>query len=301
MKPSIIVHGGAWDIPDVLVDPQEKGCGSAAATGYDILLAGGSAVDAVVEAVAVMEDDPVFDAGVGSVLNQSGQVELDAIVMDGSSLRSGAVAAIQFVRNPVRIARSIMEDTEYSLLVGAGALDFATRGGFKRCSVEDLLVGRELEDYREFMRTGVMHTKTHFAGRGDTVGACAVDSKGHVASATSTGGIPRKPAGRVGDSPLVGSGAYADDQVGAASATGWGEKVMAVVMSKTTVDINRVRSDPGAACEEAVSVLRKRVHGFGGVIMVDSHGKVGYCHNTPRMAFAYVEGTSGRKRAQTTM
>jgi L-asparaginase / beta-aspartyl-peptidase len=301
MKPSIIVHGGAWDIPDVLVESHEKGCESAAATGYDILLAGGSAVDAVVEAVAVMEDDPVFDAGVGSVLNQSGQVELDAIVMDGSSLRSGAVAAIQFVRNPVRIARSIMEDTEYSLLVGAGALDFATRGGFKRCSVEDLLVGRELEDYREFMRTGVMRTKTHFAGRGDTVGACAVDSKGHVASATSTGGIPRKPAGRVGDSPLVGSGAYADDQVGATSATGWGEQVMAVVMSKTAVDINRAISNPRTACEEAVSILRKRVHGFGGVIMVDCHGKVGYCHNTPRMAFAYVEGISGRNRAHTSM
>jgi beta-aspartyl-peptidase (threonine type) len=301
MKPSIIVHGGAWDIPDVLVEPHEKGCGSAAATGYDILVADGSAVDAVVEAVAVMEDDPVFDAGVGSVLNQSGQVELDAIVMDGSSLRSGAVAAIQLVRNPVRIARSIMEDTECSLLVGAGALDFATRGGFKRCSVEDLLVGRELEDYKEFMRTGVMRTKTHFAGRGDTVGACAVDSNGHVASATSTGGIPRKPAGRVGDSPLVGSGAYADDQVGAASATGWGEQVMAVVMSKTTVDINRAGSDPGAACEEAVSILRKRVQGFGGVIMVDRHGKVGYCHNTPRMAFAYIEGISGRRREHTSM
>jgi beta-aspartyl-peptidase (threonine type) len=301
MKPSIIVHGGAWDIPDSLVEPHEKGCESAAATGYDILIADGSAVDAVVEAVAVMEDNPVFDAGVGSVLNQSGQVELDAIVMDGSSLRSGAVAAIQLVRNPVRIARSIMVDTEYSMLVGAGALDYATKGGFKRCPVEELLVGRELEDYREFMRTGVMRTKVHFAGRGDTVGACAVDSMGHVAAATSTGGIPRKPAGRVGDSPLVGSGAYADDQVGAASATGWGEQIMAVVMSKTTIDIGRTKSDPGEACEEAVSILRKRVQGLGGVIMVDIHGKVGFCHNTPKMAFAYVEGTSGVRRSQTTM
>jgi beta-aspartyl-peptidase (threonine type) len=299
MKPSIIVHGGAWDIPDVLVESHEKGCELAAATGYDILRAGASAVDAVVEAVAVMEEDPVFDAGVGSVLNQSGQVELDAIVMNGSSLRSGAVAAIQFIRNPVRIARKIMEDTEHSMLVGAGALEFAIREGYKRCSVEDLLVGRELEDYREFMRTGVMRTKRHFAGTGDTVGACAVDSDGHVACATSTGGIPRKPAGRVGDSPLVGCGAYADDRVGAASATGWGEQIMAVVMSKTTIDIGRAVSNPGVACEKAVSALKERVNGFGGVIMVDVHGRVGYCHNTPRMAFAYVEGISGKKRAST--
>ncbi len=301
MRPSIIVHGGAWDIPDVLAEPHEKGCESAAAVGFDALTAGGSAVDAVVDAVASMEDDPIFDAGVGSVLNQSGQVELDAIVMDGSSLRSGAVAAIQFVRNPIRIARRIMDDTQYSLLVGDGALDFATKSGFKKCSAEDLLVGRELEDYKEFIRTGVLRTKMHFAGRGDTVGACAVDSEGHVASATSTGGIPRKPAGRVGDSPLVGCGAYADDKVGAASATGWGEQVMAVVMSKTALDISKAGSDPEAACASAVSILKDRVNGFGGVIMVDIHGKVGLCHNTPRMAYAYIEGNSGKKRAHTLM
>ncbi|MDH3365313.1 MAG: isoaspartyl peptidase/L-asparaginase [Thermoplasmata archaeon] len=301
MKPSIIVHGGAWDIPDVLVEPHERGCELAATAGHDLLLAGGSAVDAVVEAVAIMEDDSTFDAGVGSVLNQSGQVELDAIVMDGKSLRSGAVAAIQFVRNPVRIARNIMERTNHSMLVGDGALDFAVKEGFERCTIEDLLVGRELEDYREFMRTGVMGTKRHFSGVGDTVGACAIDREGHVACATSTGGIPRKPAGRVGDSPLVGCGAYADDGVGAVSATGWGEQIMAVVMSKTTIDIKRTVSDPITACKNAIAVLKERVDGFGGVIMVDIHGKVGYCHSTPRMAFAFVEGVSSERRVSTSM
>ncbi len=297
MKPSIIVHGGAWDIPDGLVDRHVKGCDSAAEIGYQRLVAGASAVDAVVEAVATMEDDPTFDAGVGSVLTQSGKVELDAIVMDGRSLRSGAVAALQRIRNPVRVARAIMSSTPYSMLAGEGALEFAIAQGFETCAEEDLLVGRELDDYREYIRTGVLRTREHFSGGNDTVGACAVDSEGHVACATSTGGIPRKMAGRVGDSPIVGCGAYADDRVGAASATGWGEQIRAVVLSKATIDIEARLRDPDGSCREAVATLNERVNGYGGLIMVDARGRVGYHHNTPRMAFAFVEGATGRKHA----
>ncbi|UCE90855.1 MAG: isoaspartyl peptidase/L-asparaginase [Methanobacteriota archaeon] len=297
MKPSIIVHGGAWSIPDDLVDGHVRGCESAADAGFKELLAGASAMDAVVEAVATMEDDATFDAGVGSVLNQSGKVELDAIVMDGGNLRSGAVAALQRIRNPVRVARAVMDCTQYSMLAGEGALEFASSKGFEKCAEEDLLVGRELEDYREFIRTGVLRTREHFSGKGDTVGACAVDVEGHVACATSTGGIPRKLAGRVGDSPLVGCGAYANDEVGAASATGWGEQIMAVVLSKTALDIRSGLQDSCAACRNAVEHLNKRVGGLGGLIMVDREGAVGYHHNTPRMAFAFIEGTTGRKAA----
>lgn len=297
MKPSIIVHGGAWDIPDILVQANIRGCELAAKEGYDRLESGASAMDAVVEAVAAMEDDPAFNAGVGAVLNQSGQVQLDAIVMDGASLRSGAVAAIQYTRNPVRVARTVLERTAHSLLVGEGALIHADDQGFERCSVEDLLVGRELDNYKEFLKTGVMRTRRHFSGEADTVGACAVDDEGHVACATSTGGIPRKYPGRVGDSPIIGCGAYADDRVGAASATGWGEQVMAVVLSKTAIDLEERLSDPDKACEEAISALKDRVDGLGGVIMVDADGQVGYHHNTPRMAFAFVEGMSGRRGA----
>ena len=296
MKPSIIVHGGAWDIPDDLVEAHLEGCRLAAEKGFEELEHGASAVQAVVEAVAVMEDDPVFDAGKGSYLNQSGQVELDAIVMDGETLRSGAVAAIQHVRNPIRVAREVMTRTPFSMLVGEGALSFALANGFEVCSEEELLVGRQLEEYREFVRTGVLKTREVFEGRRETVGACAVDSDGHVAAATSTGGIPRKLAGRVGDSPLIGCGAYADGRVGAASATGWGEKIMAVLLSKHAIDLLGSGESAMAACESAVVMLKERVDGLGGLIMVDTNGRIGYYHNTPRMAFAFVDGPADRRK-----
>ncbi len=298
MSPSIIVHGGAYSIPDAQVEANIGGCKAAAAIGYELLRTGAGALEAVEEAVAHLEDDPTFDAGRGSVLNQAGRVELDAIIMDGTTLRSGAVAALRHMRNPVRVARKVMEDTEFSLIVGEGALKFALKSGFSECTEEDLLVGRELEDYREFVRTGVLKTREVFAGDGkDTVGACASDDEGHVACATSTGGIPRKIEGRVGDSPLIGCGAYADDSVGAASATGWGEKIMAVVLSKTALDILRGTAEPMGAAREAVGVLARRVDSFGGVIMIDSAGRVGFHHNTPRMAFAYFDGATGRRGA----
>ncbi len=298
MKPTIIVHGGAWDIPDDQVAPHIAGCRAAAERGREVLMNGGSALDAVEESVVIMEDDPIFDAGRGSVLNQAGQVEMDAIVMDGGSLRSGSVAALRKIRNPVRVARRLMEKTTFSMVVGTGALEFALKNGFLECSEEELLVGRELEDYREFLRTGVLRTRAVFEGeKHDTVGACAMDRDGHVACATSTGGTNRKIAGRVGDSPLIGSGGYADDTRGAASATGWGEKIMAVVLSKTALDMIMERDGPFGACEGAIEVLARRVDGFGGLIMVDRRGMVGYHHNTPRMAYAFYEGPTDRTGA----
>jgi beta-aspartyl-peptidase (threonine type) len=181
------------------------------------------------------------------------------------------------------------------MLAGEGATDFALKNGFDRCCPEDLLVGRELEDYREFQKTGVLRTREFFEGESrDTVGACAIDRDGHVACATSTGGIPRKIAGRVGDSPLVGAGAYADDLVGAASSTGWGEKIMAVLLAKTALDALETAGSTFGACEKAVGILRKRVDGAGGVILVDKTGAIGFHHNTPKMAFAYIEGPTGR-------
>jgi beta-aspartyl-peptidase (threonine type) len=216
---------------------------------------------------------------------------MDAIIMDGTTLRSGSVAALRHIRNPVKVARALMDTTPYSMVVGEGALEFALASGFKECSEEDLLVGRELEDYREFMRTGVLRTREVFAGeQRNTVGACAMDKEGKVAAATSTGGIPRKIEGRVGDSPIIGCGAYADDRIGAASATGWGEQIMAVVLSKTALDILKECQDPMKSSKRAINILANRVDGFGGVIMVGMKGRIGLCHNTPKMAFSYVEG-----------
>ena len=296
MEPSIIVHGGAWDIPDDLVEAHLEGCRQAVDKGFDELSRGASAVQAVVEAVASMEDDPVFDAGRGSYLNQAGQVELDAMLMDGETLRSGAVAALQCVRNPIRVAREVMTKTPFSMLAGEGALRFALANGFERCSEEDLLVGRQLDDYREFLKTGVLRTREVFEGRRETVGACAVDSDGRVAAATSTGGIPRKLAGRIGDSPLIGCGAYADGRVGAASATGWGEKIMAVLLSKSAIDLIGSGRSAMDASESALQMLKERVDGLGGLVMVDTEGRVGYHHNTPRMAFAFIEGPTSQRR-----
>lgn len=298
MKPSVIVHGGAWDIPDDEVEAHIRGCRHASDIARDLLLRGASSVDAVEAAVASMEDDPAFDAGKGSVLNQSGQVEMDALLMDGSSLRSGSVAALRHIRNPIKVARRLMDTTRFSMIAGDGALRFALANGFEECSEEDLLVGRELEDYRTFLRTGVLRTREEFSGEShDTVGACALDTAGHVACATSTGGTRRKIAGRVGDSPIVGAGGYADDRTGAASSTGWGEKIMAVVLAKTALDMLRDGKDSFGACEGAVNILAERVDGLGGLIIVDRTGKVGYHHNTPRMAFAFFEGRSGEERA----
>lgn len=295
MKPSIIVHGGAWNIPDDEVQALTEGCLKAAAAGNDLLERGATAVEAVEAAVVIMEDDPVFDAGRGSVLNQAGEVEMDAIIMRGHDLRSGAVAAIRHVRNPVKVARRLMEGTEFSMLAGEGALRFALNQGFEEVPDEELLVGKELECYREFLRTGILRTREHFAGEPrDTVGACAIDRDSHLAAATSTGGTPRKPKGRVGDTPLVGAGAYADDRLGAASATGWGEKLMAVMISRTVLELGRMSKHPSHACEQAIQMLKSRVDGYGGVIMVSPDGRIGYHHNTPRMAFAYFEGPSGR-------
>lgn len=302
MNPSVIVHGGAWDIPDDLVDAHVKGCRDAASIAKDLLCRSSSALDAVEAAVASMEDDPVFDAGKGSVLNQSGQVEMDAIIIDGASLRSGAVAALRHIRNPVRVARHLMETTQFSMVAGEGALKFALANGFEECSEEDLVVGRELEDYRVFVKTGVLRTRQLFSGEPqDTVGACALDKEGHVASATSTGGTWRKVAGRVGDSPIIGAGAYADDETGAASSTGWGEKIMAVVLAKTALDLLRDGRGPGKACEGGIELLARRMDGLGGLIMVDKGGSIGYHHNTPRMAFAYFEGHSGKEAASIRM
>ena len=297
MKPSIAVHGGAWDIPDGLVERNIRGCERAAAIGHDVLESGASALDAAVEAVASMEDDPSFNAGVGAVLNQKGRVELDAMVMEGASLKFGAVAAIQYMRNPIRVAKTVLGKSGRSLIIGDGAIAHAEASGFARCRTEDLLVGRELDDYQEFLRTGVMRTRRHFAGEADTVGACAIDCEGHVACATSTGGIPRKHPGRVGDSPLVGCGGYADDRVGAASATGWGEQIMSVVLSKTALDLLAQHTDPMQSSMDALRVLEDRVNGLGGIIMVSNDGRIGLHHNTPRMAFAFVEGPTDRRRA----
>jgi beta-aspartyl-peptidase (threonine type) len=315
---ALIVHGGAWDIPDNEVAPHLAGCRRALAAGWEALTNGRSALDAVEVAVRVMEDDPTFDAGVGSVLNRDGLVELDAAIMDGATLRSGAVAAVRGIRNPISLARRVLE-SEAALLVGRGAERFADTVGIERCADEDMIVPRERARWEELCRLAAYRTPDAFqrppgevaglrgivAGGdhapdqpglriqhpGDTVGAVALDRYGNLAAAVSTGGTPFKLPGRVGDTPLIGAGLYADVQTGGCASTGWGESIIKVLLAKTATDFLGAGYAPVEAARAAIERLEQRVHGLGGVILIDVRGRVGYAFNTPRMAYAYrVEG-----------
>jgi beta-aspartyl-peptidase (threonine type) len=288
--PRIIVHGGAWKIAEETHADHIAGVRVAAQAGWEILTAGGSALDAVERAVVVMEDDPTFDAGVGSVLNRAGDIEMDAILMDGRTLKLGAVAAVRGITNPIRLARLIFDDTDHSMLVGEGARRFAEEKGMRLCAQAELTVPREIERFRRLQQMPDYHLSYEFAPDPQgTVGAVAIDAEGHVAAATSTGGAAYKLPGRVGDSPLVGSGAYADDLTGAASATGHGESIMRVVLCKTATDAIGRGMNAQQAAEFAIKTLFERVGGYGGVIIADRHGQVGFAYNTPHMAVAWAE------------
>jgi beta-aspartyl-peptidase (threonine type) len=290
--PALIVHGGAWDIPPEMHEASAEGCREAACDGWDVLTRGGSALDAVEVAVRILEDNPTFDAGHGSVLNARGEVELDAIIMDGRDLNLGAVMAVKRVRHPVTLARLVMMESEHNILVGQGAEAFAVDHGLSLCRNRDLIVPRERERYwlaRASDGTADTQGEAHRGhSPGDTVGAVALDGEGHLAVATSTGGTVNKHPGRVGDSPLVGSGAYADDYAGAVSATGEGEDLMKIVISKSICDFLDRGMTAQEAADAAISLLARRTAGRGGVIVLDRQGNVGVAHNTPYLVFAHV-------------
>jgi beta-aspartyl-peptidase (threonine type) len=239
MKPSLIVHGGAWDIPDEAVEACHVGCRRALEAGWAILSRDGSALDAVEAAIIVLEDEPVFDAGYGSHLNLDGRVECDAIIMNGANLRAGAAAGLQRVKNPIRLARKILENCPHMMLVADGAERFATEHGLALCDPEDLICEAEREAWRRCSQD--KHAAAHHRGHEqDTVGAVALDREGRLFAGTSTGGTCCKLPGRVGDSPLIGCGCYADSEAGGVSCTGYGEAIMKVVMAKMAADFLRV-------------------------------------------------------------
>jgi len=301
MKPSLIIHGGAWDIPDEAVDACKQGCLAALTEAWKILSNGGSALDAVEASIVVLENAPVFDAGFGSHLNAEGKVECDAIVMDGASLRSGAAAGLQRIKNPIRAARAIYEHCPHMMLIAEGAEKFAKEKGVELCKPEELVSEAEWEAYLRCSKDE--HAAEHHRGHAQgTVGAVALDKDGHLFAATSTGGTCCKLPGRVGDSPLIGCGCYADSEAGGVSCTGYGEAIMKVVLAKTTVDLLRQRAicvdSPAAsscdastaniAAREAVHLFAKRTHATGGLVLLDRHGNPGFAFNTPRMAYGYV-------------
>ena len=293
-QPVLLIHGGAWAMPDDAVAAHEDGIANSLAAGYALLERGASAVDAVEAAVAVMEDDETFDAGRGSFLTQDGRVQMDALLMNGENLRTGGVACVERIRNPIHAARLVLDKSPHVYFVGTGAERFARQHGMALCDNMELVIPREQERLYKAQaaeRVGLPdETFSGSPGLGnidshDTVGAVALDGYGNLAAGTSTGGTLNKAPGRVGDSSLIGCGCYADNHTAAVSLTGWGEPIMKLVLGKWAVDRVAAGASPDEAAHEAIDYLFNRLGGHGGIILLGPDGRVGLAHNTPRMAW----------------
>lgn len=280
--PSIIVHGGAGA---PLADAAEfrPGIRAAVAAGWAVLADGGHALDAVEAAVRSLEDHERFNAGRGSVLTETGTVEMDASIMEGDRLTCGAVAAVSRVANPVTLARRVLDEGRHVLLVGDGAHAFARDVGLPPCDPASLVTERQRRRLAERRATTPGR-----AGSGGTVGATALDRHGTVAAATSTGGMLGKRPGRVGDSALIGCGTYADSSLGGVSCTGDGEAIVRVVLARRTLDYLKEADDPDYAASVAVDLLVEEGRGEGGVIVVDWRGRIGYAHSTELMPVGWM-------------
>ncbi len=294
--PAIAVHGGAGALDDSGTSglgpdaPRCEGVGRAAAAAWELLRRGGSALDAVTLAASMLEDDPTFNAGTGATLTATGQVELDASLMDGATLAAGAVACVRDVKNPVLLARAVLEHSGHVLLVGEGASGYARESGIPAWPNERLVTPHQRARF-----DAARGVKPVAAG-GGTIGAVARDARGHLAAATSTGGTFLKRPGRVGDSPLIGAGTYADDRLAAVSATGEGERIIRVTLARHVADLVGAGRSAGEAAEAGIRVLGERVRGSGGVIVVGPVGVPGFAFNTPAMARAWSDA-SGEIRA----
>ncbi|MBU1197767.1 isoaspartyl peptidase/L-asparaginase [Candidatus Micrarchaeota archaeon] len=268
----IIVHGGAWNIPEEDKESHRNSLKEALAAGWSALKGNGRALDAVEEAVVHMENSGVFHAGSGASLNSEQKVELDAAIMTGD-LNLGAVAGVSCIKNPISLARYVMENSKHALIVGTGAQIFAKQQGIPLCDPDELVTARERRRFKEGL-------ENEFG----TVGAVALDGNGNMAVATSTSGTYKKMAGRVGDSPLVGCGTYADKERGACSATGHGESFMKTVAAKTACDALEKEPDAQTAAEKTLQMILKRTGGKGGFILLRKDGDYGIAFTTPAMA-----------------
>lgn len=289
----LVVHGGAWAIPDDMVAAHLAGVRNAVAAGWTVLERGGTAVEAVETAVVVMEDDETFDAGRGSFLNSDGVAQLDSMIMEGHTLRAGGVGCVEHIKNPIRAARKVLEDSPHLYFVGPCAERFAAEHGIPLCDNGELITDRERERLKSAKVQVQLDVPAEFVGANnpslishDTVGAVALDVHGNIAAATSTGGTLNKTPGRVGDSSLIGCGCYADNESAAVSTTGWGEAMMKLVLGKWACDRVRAGIGPQRAAVEALEYMKARLNGNGGMILLDPHGNYGIAHNTPRMAWA---------------
>lgn len=288
MRFGIAIHGGAGTLPrsEMSADAEHNyraALSEAIDAGYAVLQDGGASLDAITRAVVLLEDNPLFNAGRGSVFTLDGRNELDASIMDGRTLKAGAVCGLTRIRNPVELARAVMERSEHVMLAGAGAEEFASTQGF---SLVPQSYFHTVERWRQLerVRGGEIGLSGHTISHVGTVGAVALDGFGHLAAATSTGGMTGKRFQRIGDSPIIGAGTYADDRACAVSATGHGELfIRAAVAHDICARMRFGGRSLGAAAREVIFGELAALGGEGGVIAIDAQGEIAVEFNSEGM------------------
>ena len=294
---SLMVHGGSGALEHIRREGSETAFTQSICRilegGRKILTSGGTALDAVEYCAAALEDDPLYNAGHGSVLNEYGEVEMDAAIMEGRTLDAGAVAGITNVKNPITLARRVLEKSEHVMLIGKGAREFAKLCGVDIMTDDYFVIESRIRQWREAQQAGGMmldHEDAEPQYKLGTIGAVARDRAGNLAAATSTGGIVNKRWGRVGDSPIIGAGVFADNGTCAVSATGYGEQFQRTVLSKMISDCIYFKDMTAAeAATVGIQYLVEKVNGLGGVIVIDRYGKCAVGHSTSGMIYGFIE------------
>jgi L-asparaginase / beta-aspartyl-peptidase len=294
IRPVLVIHGGAGVVRAEMTPAREAAVRIALKrslhAGYDVLLAGGSSLDAIGAAIVVLEDDPHFNAGHGAVFNHDGRNELDASIMDGATLRAGAIANVHHVRNPILLARAVMEKSDHVMLIDAGAEQFAASIGMPLVDATYFHTEERWQALQKALRqerdaSPEPGTTPHHG----TVGAVALDCRGNLAAGTSTGGMTNKRYGRVGDSPIIGAGTYADQRC-AVSATGWGEFFIRATAARDICARVEFRGDTlASAADEVVLGVIPALGGDGGVIALDAQGNIATPFNTDGMFRGWVD------------
>ncbi|CAG7721431.1 unnamed protein product [Allacma fusca] len=286
---TIIVHGGAGDIPESRVPLKIAGVKRAVRAGFTRLALNGNVLDAVEAAINVMELDAAFNAGYGSVLTSKGEVEQDALIIKGSDLNAGAVGEIKHLLHPISLARVVLEKTPHTFIVGSGAEEIALEQGMTLVSNESLIAPPAREALQSYLNNEAAGTNELGNEKG-TVGAVAINEKGEIAAATSTGGITGKLPGRIGDTPIIGGGTFCNDSICGASATGLGEAIMRANLTSRIAHLIENGTPASTAISAGLQFMTDKIpEADGGVIAITKTGEVGFQFNSHRMSWAYVQ------------
>ena len=290
-KYALVIHGGAGVMDQKSMTPEIQAMylnvlNRVLSVGDSVLSHGGTSMDAVEKAIVIMEDSPLFNAGKGAVFTHDSLVELDASVMEGQSLKAGAIAAVRDIKNPIRVARAVMEKSEHVLLNGSGASQFAKEQGFEPVDNSYFYTEKRRKSLQELLKQEREATTNDKHG---TVGCVALDSYGNIAAGTSTGGMTNKKYGRIGDSPIIGAGTYANNETGGFSCTGHGEYYIRLGFSRDISALMEYKKlSVQEACREEVGKLTK-LGGTGGVIGLDKNGNIAMEFNTEGMFRGYIK------------